>query len=145
MRRWRLQISAVVGAIVLISVALTVSAPLFGNLTVVNTARWLIFSHRYKSRVLAQAASADGELRHIEWDGWGWAGQDTTVYLVFDPTDSLSAAASSHKPGKFNGIPCEVFLVRRMEREWYTVQFYTDEFWGKRNSLSCSGSGSQRI
>jgi hypothetical protein len=38
-----------------------------------------------KRKVLAQPASANGEFRHVEWDGWGWAGQDTTVYLVFDP------------------------------------------------------------
>jgi hypothetical protein len=120
-----------VGAVVVISAALVVSAPLFGNLAVVNAARWLILSGRYTSRVLAQPALA-GELKHIEWYGWGWGGQDTRVYLVFDPTDSLSAAASSHRPGKFDGIPCEVVLVRRMERQWYTAQFYTDEYWSRR-------------
>jgi hypothetical protein len=50
-------------------------------------------------------------------------------YLVFDPGDSLSAAAASHQPGKFNGIPCEVYRVRRLESHWYTVLFYTDEDW----------------
>ena len=120
-----------VGAVILISAALVVSAPLSGNLSVVNAARWLILSGRYKSRVLAQPAWA-GQMKHIEWDRWGWGGQDTTVYLVFDPTDSLSAAASSRKPGKFNGITCEVVLVRRMERQWYTAQFYADEYWSRR-------------
>jgi len=79
-------------------------------------------------------------LKHIEWDGWGWGGQDTTVYLVFDPTNSLSAAAKVGQPGKFSGIPCEVFLVHRLESQWYTVQFYTNEFWGRRNALNCAGS-----
>jgi hypothetical protein len=101
--------------------------------------RWWVWSHGYKARTLAQPASANGELKHVEWDGWGWAGQDTTVYLVFDPADSLSAAAISHQPGKFNGIPCEVYLVRRLESHWYSVQFYTDEFWGRRNALNCGG------
>ena len=54
---------------------------------------WRIGSRRYKAKVLAEPASANGEFRHIEWDGWGWAGQDTTEYLVFDPTDALSVAA----------------------------------------------------
>ncbi len=94
-----------------------------------STARWLIWSNDYKAKVLAQPATANSEMKHIEWDGWGWAGMDTTVYLVFDPTDSLSAAAQSHQPGKFNGIPFAVPLVHRMESHWYTVLFYTDESW----------------
>jgi hypothetical protein len=104
-----------------------------------DAARWLARSHNYKSEVLAQP-TAVGELKHIEWDGWGWAGQDTTVYLVYDPTDSLAAAAKGQRPGKFNGIPCEVFRVRRLESYWYTVQYYTNEFWGRRNALNCTGS-----
>jgi len=110
-------------------------------LPVRTAARWLVRSHHYKAQVLAQPASASGELKHIEWDGWGWAGQDTTLYLVFDPTDSLSAAAKNRSPGKFSGIPCEVFRVRRLESHWYTAQFYTNEFWGRHNVLNCTGSG----
>ncbi len=96
-----------------------------------ETARWFSSSQDYKNEVLAQPASANGQLKHIEWDGWGWAGQDTTIYLVFDPTDSLSPASRSHQPGKFSGLPCEVFRVRRMESHWYTARFYTDDFWGR--------------
>lgn len=105
-----------------------------------SAAKWWGWSHRYKAEVLAQP-DVTGELKHIEWDGWGWAGQDTTAYLVFDPTDSLSAAAQAHRPGKFNGIPCEVPDVDRMEKNWYAVQFYTNEWWGRRNTLNCTGSG----
>lgn len=94
-------------------------------------ARWLLWSHNYKDRVLAQSASANGELKHVEWDGWGWGGEDTTEFLVFDPTDSLSAAARSHLPGKFDGIPCEVPRVNRLESHWYTVVFYTNQGWGE--------------
>ena len=97
--------------------------------TLGTTARWLVQSHQYKAEVLAQPGTTSGELKHVEWDSWGWAGQDTTVYLVFDPTDSLSQAASSHKPGKYYGIPCEVFLVHRLESHWYTAHFYTNYSW----------------
>jgi len=99
--------------------------------------RWRLSSRIYKAKVLAQPTN--GEFRHVEWGGWGWAGQDTTVYLVFDPTDSLSAAAKNHQPGKFNGLPCEVVVVDRMESNWYAVRFYTNEFWGRRNALNCTG------
>jgi cell division protein FtsW (lipid II flippase) len=95
-----------------------------------TTGRWLISSKKYKAEVLAQPKSAINELKHVEWDGWGFAGSgNTTVYLVFDPNDSLSVAAKSRSPGKFSGIPCEVPDVRRLEDHWYTVLFYTDTSW----------------
>jgi hypothetical protein len=94
------------------------------------TSRWFLRSKDYKATVLAQPDSGNGEFRHIEWDGWGFAGADTNVYLVFDPSDSLSAAAKSHSPGKFSGIPCEVSRIRRLESQWYSVVFYTDTDWG---------------
>jgi hypothetical protein len=94
------------------------------------TGRWLIQSERYKDEVLAQPAPANGELRHAEWEGWGFAGAgDTVMYLVFDPNNSLAIAAKSHSPGKFSGIPCEVPRVRRLEDHWYSVLFYTDTSW----------------
>jgi hypothetical protein len=97
-----------------------------------NAARWSLWSRRYKAEVLAQSAPANGELKHIEWDGWRFPGAgDTTVYLVFDPADSLAAAAKRHQPGKFAGIPCTVPLVSRMQNRWYALLFYTDERWGK--------------
>jgi hypothetical protein len=96
-------------------------------------ARWTVWSRDYKAQVLAQAPPANGELKHIAWDGWGFVGMDTEVYLVFDPSDALSTAASSRRPGSFSGIPCKVPLVRRLERDWYTVLFYTDQSWGQCN------------
>jgi energy-coupling factor transporter transmembrane protein EcfT len=105
-----------------------------------NNARWSLWSHRYTAEVLARPEPENGELKHVEWDGWGFAGAgDTNVYLVFDPTDSLSAAAKSHQPGKFNGIPCKVPLVSRLENRWYAVRFYTDERWGKAH-LDCGAA-----
>jgi len=35
------------------------------------TLRWLLWSHSYKAELLATPSSANGELKHIEWDGWG--------------------------------------------------------------------------
>ena len=85
--------------------------------------RWLLWSHEYKNEVLAQPASNNGDLKHLEWDGWGWGGQDTSVFLVFDPMDSLSEPAKNRRGGHLNGMPCEVSLVRRMEAHWYIVFF----------------------
>jgi hypothetical protein len=42
----------------------------------------LIWSRGYKSKVLAQPASANGELKHIEWNGSGWAGQNTIFQIA---------------------------------------------------------------
>jgi len=101
------------------------------------TGRWLFKSQKYKSEVLAQS-SVSSQFKHVEWDGWGFvASGDTVVYLVFDPKDSLAVAARSHNPGKFDGIPCEVFKVRRLEKYWYSVQFYTDTGWDSTGAGSC--------
>jgi hypothetical protein len=62
-------------------------------------------------------------LKHTEWDGWGWGGQDFSVFLVFDPTDSLSGPAENHQSGKLNGIPFEVSDVRRLDSHWYLIIF----------------------
>lgn len=106
-----------------------------------DSTRWMIRSHWAKSEVLAEPQPTNGELKHAEWDGWGFPGAgDTTVYLVFDPADSLSVAAKSGRPGKYEGLPCEVYRVRRLASRWYSVQFYTDEFWGRHNALDCTGN-----
>jgi hypothetical protein len=77
-----------------LSVIAVIASVLIWNFSEVkNEARWLLSSRHYKSEVYAQLAPTRGEFKHIEWDGWGWAGQDTTAYLVFDPADSLSLAA----------------------------------------------------
>jgi hypothetical protein len=122
---------------------LTAALVLAWNTYTIRTAiRWFAWSRDYKAHVLAQPASATGDLKHIEWDvsGWGPIGP-TIVYLVFDPTDSLSAAAQSDHPGRFSGVPCEVPRVQRLESQWYAVTFYTEESWGNRNRLNCSGNG----
>jgi hypothetical protein len=97
--------------------------------------RWTIHEKAYKAEVLAQPSLTNASLKHMEWDGWGFAGSgDTVLYLVFDPNDSLASAARIGAPGKFSGIPCEVPHVRRLEHQWYTVLFYTDTDWDHCNS-----------
>jgi hypothetical protein len=92
--------------------------------------QWLLHSKTYKAEVFAQPSPPSGELRHLEWDGWGFPGAgDTVVYLVFDPNDALINAAHNHSTGKFDGIPCEVWRVRRLNNHWYSVTFYTDTDW----------------
>ena len=110
------------------------SVPLFKNyLAVRSSARWLIWSGDFKAKVAAQPASPNGDLKHLDWDGWGWGGEDTQVYLVFDPSDSLSAAAKSHQPGKFSGLPCIAVRVLRLEPNWYAAQFFTGSDWDHCN------------
>jgi hypothetical protein len=112
-----------------------VSAALVKNESAIcNTGRWLVWAHHYKAVVLAEPESAKGEFKHIEWDGWGMFAQNTYVFLVYDPTDSLSLAAKGHQPGKIEGIPCEIDRVRRLESHWYSVQFYTGDYWGQQNA-----------
>jgi hypothetical protein len=92
--------------------------------------RWALHKNAYKAEVLAQPSATDARLKHVEWDGWGGFGAgDTVVYLVFDPNNSLASAARTGSPGKFSGIPCEVVRERRLENQWYTVLFYTNEDW----------------
>jgi hypothetical protein len=91
--------------------------------------RWFVYGRALKAEVVAQPGPTPGPLKHVEWDGWGFGGNDTTVYLVFDPTDTLATAANARKSGKFGSLPCEVFRIRQREKEWYTVQFYTNTDW----------------
>jgi hypothetical protein len=107
----------------------TVTWLLFQNADAVkNTARWHLYRQSYQQRVLAEPQKP-GQLKHVEWDGWGLADSETTVYLVYDPSNSLAEAARTHAAGKFAGIPCPVPSVRRLASEWYAVEFYTGQSW----------------
>lgn len=101
------------------------------SINVRATTRWMFWSKTYKAEVMAQPSSPEGGLRHIEWDSWGMAGQDTIMYLIFDPNNSLDLAAKSRASGKAVGLPCDVWKVHRLENHWYSVVFYTNTGWGQ--------------
>jgi hypothetical protein len=94
-----------------------------------SRAKWLLSASEYKTKVTSEPIGQDNSLRHLEWDGWGFAGKETVVYLVFDPKDQLLHASSTGTSGKYPGIPCEVYRVRRLEKDWYVVEFYTEQGW----------------
>jgi glucan phosphoethanolaminetransferase (alkaline phosphatase superfamily) len=126
--RWRKSLSIALTLLVCLAISWIVAR----NGTAIHLeGLWLLHSRREKSQLLAQPAPANGELRHMEWDGWGMFAQDTNVYLVFDPSDSLPAAARRGQPGKFVGIPCKVPRVQRLEAHWYAAVFYTNSSWGE--------------
>jgi hypothetical protein len=94
-----------------------------------ESAKWLLYSREYKQEVLAQPTPANAELKHLEWESSGFAGVANNIsYLVFDPTDALSATTSNQN-SKLKGVPCEPRAVRRLENHWYAVLFYTDQVW----------------
>src|ERR1700761_5010706 len=114
--RKKLQIALLVFAFWALSVFVD-----FHNFQLRTFIRWTLFAHQYRNQVLAQPEPLDGSLKHIEWDGWGWAGQDFSVFLVFDPTDALDEPARVHQFGKVPRVPCAVSEVRQLDPHWYIV------------------------
>ena len=91
--------------------------------------RWFFSAKHYKAEVLAQPTPLSG-LKHWEWESSGFAGvANRSVYVVYDPDDSLKLAARHNTPIKAIGLPCVVPRVVRLERDWYSVEFYTDSSW----------------
>jgi hypothetical protein len=97
--------------------------------------RWGLWSRRLKAQVLVQPSASNGELKHIEWDGWGGTPVgDWTAYVVYDPTDSLAVEVKAGRSGsykKLKGIPCDVDSVRRLETHWYSVVLGMNEWWDR--------------
>jgi hypothetical protein len=92
--------------------------------------RWRLWSRQYKAEFMTRPDPTNGDLKHMEWDAWGFLPSGFNVtYLVFDPSDSLATAAKRTNQGRFAGIPCAVPRVFRLENQWYGVRFYTDEDW----------------
>jgi hypothetical protein len=91
-------------------------------------ARWLISSASYKSQVLSQPAADPSGIRLIDWDGWGWAGSGTDVFLVYDPSDTLTSNNSQEKGKKSVEISKKAQFIQRLERNWYSATLYTNEY-----------------
>jgi hypothetical protein len=107
------------------------SSLLFTNAFFIHTrGHWITQGSQSSAAVLAQPTPSAGDLKHVEWDGWGWGGNDTTVYLVFDPIDSLASAAKNHASGRISSALCGISRMQRLEKNWYSVVFYTNDAWG---------------
>ncbi len=114
-----------------LAVYLFASLPLLTHYSLVRDhVRWFFLSGGYKARVLVQPAAANEQFKHVEWDAWGFL-DETTAFLVFDPTNALGGALGANPPVKARGLPCDVFRVRRLDSHWYAVLFYTDTYWGQ--------------
>ena len=87
--------------------------------------RWLVDSKYWKAKVIEQPARADAGLRCVIWDGWGMFAQNTDVYLIFSPDDRLR----NYSPMNLSGLPVPVWRVQRLEKQWYSVTFYTSDGW----------------
>ncbi len=92
--------------------------------------RWWCRGSHYRAQVLAQPART-GELRHVEWDGWGIAGNETTTYLVFDPDAVVPSPAGLREGGQVRGIPCGVADTDRLSAHWSIVTMYTNTDWNQ--------------
>jgi hypothetical protein len=92
-------------------------------------ARWVIASGKYQNLVLQQKPDRGSGLRHLEWDGWGWAGMDTSVQLVYDPTDSLGRELKQNPNGRFAEVALKTAKVQRLGKNWYSLTLYTNEPW----------------
>ena len=90
-------------------------------------ARWLVASRKYTSLVLNQQPNPLTGLRYAEWDGWGWAGMDTSVELVYDPTDTLGREIKNNPRGRFTEVAEKTAFVQRLGPGWYSLTLYTGE------------------
>jgi hypothetical protein len=90
-------------------------------------ARWLVASGKYTNLVLRQEPDPQTGLRYVEWDGWGWAGMDTSVDLVYDPTDTLAHEIKYNPQGRFAEVADKTHFVQRLGKGWYSLTLYTDE------------------
>ena len=91
--------------------------------------RWVWLAGTAKRRVLAQEAPPVGQLRHMDWDGWGMFAQDTEVYLVTDPANATMAITRSADGLKVKGVPCNFWRSYRLEPHWYALVFFTQTSW----------------
>ena len=91
--------------------------------------RWRLTSKGLKARVLASTPSSSS-LHYTQFEATGFAGVANNIsYIVYDPSDELSAFTGEDRGIVPPGIPCKVWRLQRLQRGWYVAQFYTDETW----------------
>jgi hypothetical protein len=88
-------------------------------------ARWAWCSRQLKEEVVSLPQPPAGGLSHILWEDFGGMGAHTQMYLVFSPDDRLRR----YSPGDLSGLPCEVWKVHRLEKQWYMVKLYSNDRW----------------
>ena len=91
--------------------------------------RWIFLASTSKKRLLAQPVPINGELRHLDWDGWGMFAQDTEVYLVNDPVNATIPIEKTKDGLRAKGIPCHFWKAYRLEAHWYAVVYFTSTGW----------------
>jgi hypothetical protein len=87
--------------------------------------RWIGEARSWKDETLQRPSEPGSGIKWVVWDGWGMFAQDTDVYLVFDPDDGLR----NYSPSHLNGLPKPVWKVQRLEKQWYSVTFFTEDGW----------------
>jgi hypothetical protein len=51
--------------------------------------------------------------------------------IPFTVAPAFEKLGPTFPPVKARALPCEVVRVRRLDRQWYAVLFYTDTYWGQ--------------
>jgi hypothetical protein len=91
--------------------------------------RWLVLAASSKKQVLAQPPPATGQLRHLDWDGWGMFAQDTEVYLVNDPANATLEIEKTKDGLMAKSVPCHFWRAYRLEPHWYALVYFTSTGW----------------
>ena len=94
-------------------------------------AKWIRHRDTYEAALSGQMRTDSRLLRHMDWDDWGFAGNENFAFVVRDPTDSLAYAAATGASGTYRGLPCPVFRVIKLEPHYYDVLFFTNSYWNQ--------------
>jgi hypothetical protein len=79
-----------------------------------------------RTRVPEEMTTKPG-LPHAVWRQWGFLSVWTVAYLVFDETDALASFA--FRGGDVPGVPCGVWHVLPLQKQWYVVTLYSEQTW----------------
>ena len=85
---------------------------------------WQLKGEKY--RVPGRMTAGTG-LPHVLWRHWGFLSVWTEAYLVFDEADALASFTS--RGGDVPGVPCGVWHVLPLQKQWYVVTLYSGQTW----------------